>query len=270
MQVECRSCNFRAPLAPRGAEVQARVYTILVSILIGTAVGVAYTLAQLWQTWAMGIILGVLVALASFVLISRRLAKRIEPAFEHVGKQLQSGAHQAAIKSLESLLPMARWQVLLAGQIYAQMGLIAYAIDKEDQAFEYLGKAGLRVPDAQLAHAALLYRRKKVDEATQVLDVAIRANKKQILLYHVSAFMLAKEGKREAAIEQLQKALKVEPSSESTKDNLLRLQNNKKLNMKRFGTQWYGLKLEKLPAAMRQGHMPGMRKGFRGRSSKGR
>jgi len=246
------------------------VYTILVSILVGAAVGVAYTLAGLWQGWAMGLILAFLVALTAFVLASRRIAKRIEPAFEQIGKQLQSGAHQSAIKRLEELLPMARWQVLLAGQIYAQMGLIAYATDKEDQALAYLEKAGLRVPDAQLARAALLFRRRKLDEAKSVLDVAIRANKKQILLYHVYAFMLSKSGEREAAIEKLQKALEVEPSSESTKDNLLRLQNNKKLNMKRFGTQWYGLKLEKLPASMRQGHVPGMRKGFRSKAQRGR
>ena len=246
------------------------MYTILISTLLGVVVCVAYTLAGLWQTWAMGIILGVLVALAAFVLISRRIAKQIEPAFEQVGKQLQSGAHQAAIRSLEELLPKARWQVMLAGQIHAQLGLIAYATDKEDLALEHLAKAGLRVPDAQLARAALLYRRKKVGEAKEVLDVAIRANKKQMLLYHVYAFILAKEGDREAAIEQLQKALKVEQSSESTKDNLLRLQNNKKLNMKRFGTPWYSLKLEKLPASMRQGHVGGMRKGFRSKAQRGR
>ncbi len=246
------------------------MYTIIVSILLGAAVGAGYTFAGFWKTWAMGIILGALVAIVTFVLTSRVLAKRIEPAFEQIGRQLQSGAHQNAIKSLEELLPLARWQVLLSGQIHAQMGLIAYATDKDDQALEYLQKAGLRVPDAQLARAALLYRRKKVDEAKEVLDVAIRANKKQILLYHVYAFILSKEGEREAAIEQLQKALKVESSSESTKDNLLRLQNNKKLNMKRFGTQWYGLKLEKLPASMRQGHVPGPRKGFRNRAQRGR
>jgi len=246
------------------------VYTILISILIGAAVGVAYTLAGLWQGWAMGIILAVLVGLAAFVLISRRIAKKIEPAFEAIGKQLQGGSTQPALKALEEMLPMSRWQVLLAGQIHAQIGIIAYATDKDELAFEHLSKAGLRVPDAQLAHAALLYRKKKPDEARNVLDVAIRANKKQLLLYHVYAYILSKEGEREAAVEQLQKALKIEPSSESTKDNLLRLQNNKKLNMKRFGTQWYGLKLEKLPASMRQGHVPGMRKGFRSKGQKGR
>ena len=244
------------------------MYTILVSILIGTAVGVAYTLAGLWQGWAMGIILGTLTAMGSFVLISRQLAKRMEPAMAHMQKQLQAGAHPAAMKSLEEMLPMARWQILLKGQLHAQMGLIALAMDKEDLAMEHLDQAGLRAPDAQLARAALLYRRKKADEADIVLDTAIRANKKQILLYHVRAYMLNREGDKEKALEVLQKAEKVEPSSESTKDNLQRLQNGKKLNMKRFGPQWYMLKLEKMPASMRQGHMPGMRKGFRGKSKR--
>lgn len=244
------------------------MYTVVISILIGCLVGVGYTLADLWQGWAMGIILAVLVALASFVLMSRRIAKRIEPVFEGIGRQIQSGATQAAMKSLEEMLPMARWQVMLAGQIHAQLGIIAYAMDRDEVALKHLAQAGLRVPDAQLAHAALLFRQKKLDAAKGVLDVAIRANKKQMLLYHVYAYMLAKSGDREAAIEQLQRAQKVEPSSDSTKDNLHRLQNGKKLNMKRFGPQWYGLKLEKPPAAMRQGHVPGMRKGFRTRGGR--
>lgn len=246
------------------------MYTILISILIGCAVGTAWTLLGLWKTWAMGIILATLISLLAFVLISRWMARRIEPAFGHVAKQLQGGAHQAALKSLEALLPMARWQVLLAGQIHAQMGLVALALGNEDKAMEHLARSGLRVPDAKLAHAALLYRRKKVSEAKEVLDVAIRANKKQIMLYHVYAWILNKEGERNAAIEQLQKALKVEPSSESTKDNLLRLQNDKKLNMKRFGNNWYMLQLEKPPAAMRPGHVGGMRKGFRSKAQRGR
>ena len=47
------------------------MYTIIVSILLGTVIGVVYTVLGLWKTWAMGIILGVLGALAAFVLISR-------------------------------------------------------------------------------------------------------------------------------------------------------------------------------------------------------
>ena len=57
--------------------------------------------------------------------------------------------------------------------------------------------------------------------------------------------------------------LEIEKDNETSKDNLLRLQNNRRMNMKRFGMQWYGLKLEKPPAALRPGHPPGLRKGFR-------
>ncbi len=238
------------------------MYSILVSLLVGIVIGVVYTLLGLWKTWAMGIILGVLGAIACFVILSRILAKRFEPAFMHAQKQIQAGANQLALQSLEGLLPLARWQVLLKGQIYAQMGLLSYAMEKEDQALRYLEQSGLRAPDARLALAAIQYRRKKYDAAYETLDTAIKANKKQILLYNVYAFMLYKQGKQAEALAQLQRCLKVEPSNESTKDNLLRVQNNKKLNMKRFGVQWYGLKLEKIPNSMRQ-YGPGMHRGMR-------
>ncbi len=243
------------------------MYGILVSLAIGLLVGVVYTLLGWWKTWAMGIILGVLVAMVAFVLLSRLLAKRFEPRFLQAQKQIQSGANQLALRTLEDLLPFGRWQVLLTGQIHAQLGLLLYAMEKEDEALGHLVKSGLRVPDARLALAAIYYRKKRFDEANEVVKLAIKANKKQILLYNVYAYLLNKQGKRDEAIEQLQSCLKVEASNESTKDNLLRLQNNRKMNMKRFGMQWYGLKLEKPPASLRQAP-PGMQRGFRAKQKK--
>jgi len=244
------------------------VYSILLSLLLGIVVGVVYSLLGWWKTWAMGIILGVLVAVGGFVALSRWMAKRFEPRFLHVQKQIQAGASQAALKSLEALLPLTRWQILLKGQLYAQMGLLCYAMERDDHALTYLEKSSLRSPDARLALAALHFRRKRFDEAKEVMEFAIKANKKQALLYNVQAWMLAKRGERDAAIEVLQRYLKLESSNESSKDNLLRLQNERKMNMKRFGVQWYGLRLEKPPAALRAGHPPGVRKGFRTKQKK--
>ena len=56
---------------------------------------------------------------------------------------------------------------------------------------------------------------------------------------------------------------KVDKKSEATKDNLNRLQNGKKMNMKRFGMSWYALKLENPPASMRQQPPGAPRPGFR-------
>jgi tetratricopeptide (TPR) repeat protein len=243
------------------------VYSILISILVGIVVGVVYTLLGFWKTWAMGIILGVVIALATFILLARLLAKRFEPAFLQAQKQIQSGASQLALKTLEDLLPLARWQVMLKGQIHAQMGLLCSALDDDQAAFKHLEQASLRVPDAQASLAAIHFRKKRYDQANEVMSVAIKANKKHLMLYHVYAYMLVKEGKKEEAIEQMRKALKVEPSNEDAKDNLLRMQNNRKLNMKRLGMPWYGLKLEKPPASMRQ-MAPGSQRGFRGKQRK--
>lgn len=239
------------------------MYTILISILIGASTGAVWTALGLWKTWQMGILLTILVSLVSFVLISRAFARRIEPRFLAVQRQIQAGQSQLAIAQLEELMPLAHWQVMLKGQIHAQIGLLSYSMGDEDRAHEHLSRSSLRAPEARLALAALEYRRGHSKQAQEILDVAIRANKKHLLLYHVQAWMLAKDGKRDAAIEKLLQCQKIEPGNEATRDNLTRLQNGKKLNMKRFGMAWFGLQLEKPPAQLRAGQGMAARKGFR-------
>lgn len=246
------------------------MYTILVSLLIGAASGAVWTLLDLWKSWQMGIVLFVVVSFVAFIVISRVLARRVEPRFLAVQKQIQAGQTPLAIQQLEELMPMARWQVLLAGQIHAQIGLLAYASGDEKRAEEHLSKAGYRATEAKLAHAALEYRRGRKTQAFEALDVAIRANKRQIMPYHVYAWMLVKEGDRDAAIDKLVAAEKAEKSNESTQENLDRLRNGKKLNMKRFGMAWYGLQLEKPPAQYRQQQGMAGRKGFRQRKQRRR
>ena len=239
------------------------MYTILVSTLIGAVAGGIWTALALWKTWQMGIVLAILVGFLAFVLISRRMAKRVEPHFLSIQKQIQAGQTNLAITQLEEMMPLANWQVLLKGQIHAQIGLLAYAGGDEARAEEHLAKAGIRATEAKLAHAAMLYKKGQKDKAHEAIDIAIRANKKQIFSYHVDAWMLAKDGDREGAINKLIACQKIEPGNESTQDNLARLQNGKKLSMKRFGMQWFGLQLEKPPAQMRAAQGMAARKGFR-------
>lgn len=240
------------------------MYTVLVALGVGAVAGLIWTLAGLWKTWAFGIILGLLVAVATFALLSRRTAKRIEPRFEQIQRQIQGGNTKLALQSLEEMLPLSKWQVLLKGQLYAQMGSLCFTMGDNAKALEYLEKASPRLADGQLFLASLHYRRNDVDKAKQIIDTAIKYNKKQMILYNVYAWLLNKEGDRDGAIQQLLRGLKVEKSNESTQDNLQRLQNGKKMNMKRFGMTWYGLQFEKLPASMRQGQQAMMgRKGFR-------
>lgn len=239
------------------------MYTIAISALVGLLAGGIWTALDLWKSWQMGILLFVLVGFASFILISRALAKRIEPRFLAIQKQIQANQIPLAINQLEGLMPMGRWQILLEGQLHAQLGLLAYATNDMARAEKHLAQAGYRATEAQIAYAALLYRTNRWAKAREILDFTIRANKKQIMPYHVYAWLLLKEGDRNAAIEKLLAAQKIESGNESTQENLARLQNGKDLSMKRFGMVWFGLQLERPPKAMGTIQAMPFRKGFR-------
>jgi len=239
------------------------VYTALVSSLIGAIAGGVWTALGLWKGWAMGIVLFVLVSFLAFFIISRVLARKLEPRFLAAQKQIQAGATQAAVQTLEGLLPMARWQIMLKGQIYAQMGCLQYTLGEDQEARASLGKASRRSSEAQLFLAALQVRGKDVEQAKKTIEEAISFNKKQVILYNVLAWILLRDGDRQQAIEALLRCEKAEKDSDATKDNLNRLQNGKKMNMKRFGMSWYALKLENPPASMRQQPPGAPRRGFR-------
>lgn len=239
------------------------MYTIAISALVGLLAGGIWTALDLWKSWQMGIVLFVIVGFASFILISRALAKRIEPRFLAIQKQIQANQIPLAINQLEGLMPMGRWQILLEGQLHAQLGLLAYATNDMARAEKHLSQAGYRATEAQIAYAALLYRTNRWAKAREILDFTIRANKKQIMPYHVYAWLLLKEGDRNAAIEKLLAAQKIESGNESTQENLARLQNGKDLSMKRFGMVWFGLQLERPPKAMGTIQAMPFRKGFR-------
>ena len=162
------------------------MYTILIALLIGAAAGGAWTALALWKTWQFGLVLFFLVSIVSFVVISRVTAKRVEPRFMDVQRMIQSGQTPLAIQTLEELMPLSNWQILLKGQIHAQIGLLAYASGDEGRAEEHLPRSGYRATEAQMALAALSYRKGRKDQAYEALDTAITAAKRHAYLHFVS------------------------------------------------------------------------------------
>ncbi len=237
------------------------MYSFLLSLAIALIIGCGWTFLGLWETWIMGIWLGVAAFIASWFLIGRNIRKRIEPAILHAQKQAEAGKIKLALQTFEDLLPLGNWQPLLKGQLYAQMGILCASSGDEDKGLKFLKKSSTRFADAQMFLASMYFRQGNKDKAVQVLGNCESFNKKHVLLHNLHAYLLEKQDKRSEAIAVLNRFLKKEKSNETTKDNLLRLQNNKKLNMKRFGMPWYALQLEKPPASM--GQQRAARPGFR-------
>ena len=230
---------------------------------LSLAVAVAITLLTQWlgAGWVGGVLLGIVSGLATWVIGTRRLQKKLMPAMQQVQRQAETGNLQLAVETLESMLPFGKWVPMLEGQLYAQMGILTYHLGNKAKAKGYVERAGRRAAEAQLLLAAIRYQDGDVKGATDGLAASAPVQRKHVLLYNTWAWMLHQQDRLDDAIGAMNQLLQKVPDSEVSKDNLLRLQNRKKMNMKAFGMPWFSLGLERPPASM--GELRTGRKGFR-------
>jgi tetratricopeptide (TPR) repeat protein len=197
---------------------------------------------------------------AAWIIGGRMLQKRLFPMMQQVQRQIEAGMIQPAMASLRAMLPLGKWLPLLTGNVHAQIGILAHHSGRPEEAIDALEKAGRRSGDARLLLACIRYRDGKKDQAMQLLEETLPFNRKHVLVHNVYAWLLEKEGRRADAMRVLNRLLAKQPHEISSK-NLLRLQNDQKLDMKAFGVQWFALGFERPPASM--GEMRPIRKGFR-------
>lgn len=236
------------------------MYSVLLSISLALLLGFSGTFLD-WWGWGWAILFTVVLFVVVWVVIARRLAARLQPAMERVQKQMEAGLTDAAMQSLEDMLPLGKWVPLLRGQLLAQMGMLAYYSGKKDRGIQLLESSSLRAPDARLLLACIHWKNDETARALQVLMVAAKVNKKHALLHNTYAWMLSKSERADEAQALLAAFTKRDANNAPTKDNLLRLQNRTRMNMQAFGMQWYALGLEQPPQTM--GQMRRAPKGFR-------
>jgi tetratricopeptide (TPR) repeat protein len=167
---------------------------------------------------------------------------------------------QAAIATLKSALRLGDWMPLLKGQLYAQLGFLEHQAGNRSGAIGYLTQAGRRAGDAKLLLASFYVHDGKKAEALTLLADSLPFNRKHVLLHNTYAWLLSRDGRRADAIAVLNRLLAKEKDTASA-DNLLRLQNDQRMNMAPFGMVWYALGFERPPAHM--GTLRTAPKGFR-------
>ena len=237
------------------------MYAILISIGAALAVVLGWALLLFPGSWGWGIFFGFVVMIALWIILARRIGKVIRPAMKQVQTLAERGLDQPAIESLEAMLPLGNWIPMLKGQLYAQIGMICIRAGDKEKAIESLERASSRVSEGQMFLASLYFKDGEMDKVHRVMKRAIKANKKNVMLYHVYAWMLQKQGDTAAAMAALSLHLKKDKDSAVSKENLLRLQNGTKMNMSTFGMPWFALGFEQPPQSM--GQMQQARKGFR-------
>jgi tetratricopeptide (TPR) repeat protein len=215
--------------------------------------------------WVSGLILGVIAGLVSFVLLLRRGRKRIDAVMKDVESHMKGQRIDKAIEVLQTLRPHARWQPGLGASIDGQIGMVTYAHQREFEAARpYLEKAHPRLWQAHAMLAAAHFKKERFDEMERVFERAVKRNKGESLLWQTYAWCQWKRKKKDEAIKVLVRAQAALPKDERVKNQLLALQNDKKLKMNLHEPEWLAMHLERtIPAgatAPRPRYMPPARK----------
>ncbi len=237
------------------------MYSLLIAGAVALVFFLLWALVPLWGGWGLGLVLGVIAFVVTWVWFARRLRRQIEPRFLQAQRLAEGGRVEPALEILEGMLPFGKWMPLLTGQLHAQIGIFAHHLGDKDKALRHLKSASKRATESQLLLATIHYKNGRLDDTKRTLDRAIAYNRRSVLLYHSYAWILQQEGDLAGAMAVLNRHLQKEKNDATSQAALLRLQNGNKLNMAQFGMPWYALGFEKPPQSM--GQLQQGRKGFR-------
>ncbi len=236
------------------------MYSVAIAVAVGLLLGFGGWLLSVWGLGS-AIFFTLLFGFAAWIVLVRRIGKRMQPMMLAVQRQLEAGHIEPAMQSLRDMLAWGKWMPMLEGQIQAQLGVITFQLGDTKEAEQLLLKSSRRVAEGQIFLATLQYRAGDKEKAMQTLHLASVVNRRHSLLHNVRAFLLHKEGQVDEAIKVLSAYLQKNKIDEIAKENLLRLQNGKKLAMKSLGMPWFMLGFEQPPPEM--GQLRPHRKGFR-------
>jgi tetratricopeptide (TPR) repeat protein len=163
-------------------------------------------------------------------------------------REVQAQKIDKAIQTLQGGFVLAPWQFLVASQLHSNIGILHYLKQDLEAALPHLERSFSKNWVARGMLGASRYRKQDLAAATKVLEEAVRSNKKEGALWSLYAWILEKEGRHEAAIAVLGRAVAANPSDEKLKTSLQALQNGKKLKLgKLYAEQWFQFMLERPP-----------------------
>lgn len=228
---------------------------VVVTLLFGTLFG-GGTLRV-----AYGIVPGLIAFVAAFFFLARRVQRELQTLMHRVQEIITPRNPRAAqqrevvrrsideaIRVLQEGMRWKWWQVFTEAQIAGQIGRLYYLDQRFKEAEPWLEQAFARDWGAKAMLAALRYRRKDIPGMKAAFEIAVRAGKKESLVWNMYAWCLVGAGDRDAALEVLNRARKAVPSDERTRRNHENVQNGRGVKMKGWEMMWYQFHLEKPPA----------------------
>lgn len=222
----------------------------MLNLLIAVAAAIAALLGSylaLGHHWWSAVLPGTVALLGVYVWLARRATRQLETLFMSAQKELLARRTDKALALLDSGFALARWQFFVAPQIHAQKGVLLYVLERDDEAEPHLRQAFFKHWVARAMLGSLCFRRKQFAQMEPIFEAAVRAAKKEPLLWAVYAWCLDKSGARPKAIEVLGRGVELNPADERLKKLQIALQNDKRMKMHAWGNEWFQFRLERPP-----------------------
>lgn len=236
------------------------MYNLLISLAAGILVALLVTLFGF--PWWAGLVPGIIAFLAAYVVLARRTMQQVQVVMAKVQKDLSTQPANPremqtllarAVKTVESAMPLGRWQFLIASELHAHIGMLHYIGKNQDEAARHFAQASKRNFTAQGMAAALHYRRKEYDRMRAAFELAVKHGKKEAVLWAAYTWCLLQLKDREGALAVLNRAVEKNPSDEKLKNALGQVQNDKRLKMRPFEPAWWQFQLEPPPTNLGTG-----------------
>ncbi|MBU5637411.1 hypothetical protein KOM00_11790 [Geomonas sp. Red69] len=228
------------------------MYNLLISAGAAIAVFLVVSLAAGFQYWWAALLGAMIVFMASFLIISRIITKRLEAIMEPAMKDIQAQRFEKGIRDLKSALPYGKWQIYVESQINSAIGMVYFVRREFATAFPYLEK-GFFKNWVTMGMLGVTYMKKnKHDKMKETFDKALMASPKESLLYALYGYCLNEIGENVKACEIVAKGVAKLPGDENLKQNLELLREGKKMKMKGYGEMWLQFHLESLATIQKQ------------------
>jgi predicted Zn-dependent protease len=217
------------------------------AISLGVAGIIAFFLkgplgVSLWFALLMGLVAGT----GLFIYLNKRVQNKFEAISVRFSEQIKRQQFDAAIEGMKEGYKLAPWQFFAKAIVDGQIGYLQYVRNKHAEAEPLLKSAHMKHYVAKAMLAILQWKRGEKGTAKKTFEMALRAGKKESLLYAVYAYVLNEMHEKDAAIDILNQALKKYCKNDDRLiSNRTLLQNKKPMKMKAYGEQWYQFLLER-------------------------
>jgi len=212
---------------------------------LGVAIAVALAFFILKIPLWVGIPVGLVAGVAMFIWRGRVIQQKLEAIFNRAGELMKKQQFDPAIEVMKEGYALAPYQFMVKGSIDGQIGVVQYVRKKNEEAEPLLKAASYQHYIAKAMLAILQWKRGEKKQARETFQLAIKAGRKESLLYAVYAYVLTEMKERDRAIDILNQGIKVCEGDERLVTNRNALQNNKPMKMKVYGEQWYQFMLER-------------------------